>query len=166
MNQNFIKNEIINCNLCPLCKIRQNSVTATLSKVDVLFVSVFFDESFEGLDDFGTQAYTSVLKCIPKQNALAQFLKNTDISTCAKLCAEYLKSEISISKPKVVIALGQSVFELFISPLDYAYSSIVGDFYRCGDFFIMPAHESTHLAKNPSLKKQMRENLEKIKGMI
>ena len=66
----------------------------------------------------------------------------------------------------MVVALGQSVFELFVSPLEYAYSSIVGDFYRCGEFFIMPAHESAHLAKNPSLKEKMRENLDKIKGMI
>lgn len=165
MNQNLIKNEIINCNLCPLSKIRSTSVEPVLEGADVLFVSEFFDESFEPLCDF-SWAYTSIFKCVPKQNALAQFLKNADLATSLGFCAEYLKSEISISQPKVVVALGQSVFELFVSPLEYAYSSIVGDFYRCGEFFIMPAHESAHLAKNPSLKEKMRENLDKIKGMI
>lgn len=165
MSQNLVKNQIINCNLCALSKIRQSSVEAVFKSIDVLFVSEFFDESFEPPCDF-SWAYTSVLKCAPKQSALAQFLKNADLNACVSFCIEYLKSEISASQPKVVVALGRSVFELFVSPADYAYSSIVGDFYRCGDFFIMPAHESAHLAKNPSLKEKMRENLEKIKGMI
>ena len=51
MNQNLIKNEIINCNLCPLSKIRSTSVEPVLESVDVLFVSEFFDESFEPLCD-------------------------------------------------------------------------------------------------------------------
>lgn len=119
-----IKQNVINCTKCDLCKTRTNSVPGKGNfKSDVIFVGEApgrnEDESgkpFVGvagtklsmaLEEAGISRdavyITNVVKCRPPKNRVP----NTDERNT---CQEYLKQEISIIKPKIICILGNTAF--------------------------------------------------------
>lgn len=126
MNQKLedIKQNVINCTKCDLCKTRTNSVPGKGNfKSDVIFVGEApgrnedkNGEPFVGvagkklsvaLDEAGISResvyITNVVKCRPPKNRVP----STDER---ETCKEYLKQEISIIKPKIICILGNTAF--------------------------------------------------------
>ncbi|MCV0366772.1 MAG: uracil-DNA glycosylase [Nitrosopumilus sp.] len=119
-----IKQNVINCTKCDLCKTRTNSVPGKgNSQAEVMFVGEApgknedkSGEPFVGiagqklsiaLDEAGVSResvyITNIVKCRPPQNRVP----NTDERNT---CQEYLKQEISIIKPKIICVLGNTAF--------------------------------------------------------
>ncbi|MDH5569982.1 MAG: uracil-DNA glycosylase [Nitrosopumilus sp.] len=119
-----IKQNVINCTKCDLCKTRINSVPGKGNfQSDVIFVGEApgrnedkDGEPFVGiagkklsiaLDEAGISResiyITNVVKCRPPKNRVP----NTDERNT---CQEYLKQEISIIKPKIICILGNTAF--------------------------------------------------------
>ncbi|WP_371503742.1 uracil-DNA glycosylase [Nitrosopumilus adriaticus] len=119
-----IKQNVINCTKCDLCKTRTNSVPGKGNiKSDVIFVGEApgrnedkNGEPFVGvagkklsaaLDEAGITResvyITNVVKCRPPKNRVP----STDER---ETCKEYLKQEISIIKPKIICILGNTAF--------------------------------------------------------
>ncbi|MBT8251827.1 MAG: uracil-DNA glycosylase [Nitrosopumilus sp.] len=119
-----IKQNVINCTKCDLCKTRTNSVPGKGNfQSDVIFVGEApgrnedkNGEPFVGvagkklsiaLDEAGISResiyITNVVKCRPPKNRVP----NTDERST---CQEYLKQEISIIKPKIICILGNTAF--------------------------------------------------------
>lgn len=119
-----IKQNVINCTKCDLCKTRTNSVPGKGNfQSDVIFVGEApgrnedkNGEPFVGvagkklsiaLDEAGISResvyITNVVKCRPPKNRVP----NTDERNT---CQEYLKQEISIIKPKIICILGNTAF--------------------------------------------------------
>ncbi|MCV0409594.1 uracil-DNA glycosylase [Nitrosopumilus sp.] len=119
-----IKQNVINCTKCDLCKTRTNSVPGKgNSQAEVIFVGEApgrnedkSGEPFVGiagqklsiaLDEAGVSResvyITNIVKCRPPQNRVP----NTDERNT---CQEYLKQEISIIKPKIICILGNTAF--------------------------------------------------------
>ena len=119
-----IKQNVINCTKCDLCKTRTNSVPGKGNfKSDVIFVGEApgrnedkNGEPFVGvagkklsvaLDEAGISResvyITNVVKCRPPKNRVP----STDER---ETCKEYLKQEISIIKPKIICILGNTAF--------------------------------------------------------
>jgi len=119
-----IKQNVINCTKCDLCKTRTNSVPGKGNfQSDVIFVGEApgrnedkNGEPFIGiagkklsiaLDEAGISResiyITNVVKCRPPKNRVP----NTDERNT---CQEYLKQEISIIKPKIICILGNTAF--------------------------------------------------------
>lgn len=119
-----IKQNVINCTKCDLCKTRTNSVPGKGNfKSDVIFVGEApgrnedkKGEPFVGvagkkltvaLDEAGISResvyITNVVKCRPPKNRVP----STDER---ETCKEYLKQEISIIKPKIICILGNTAF--------------------------------------------------------
>ena len=125
MNQlETIKQNVIECTKCDLCKTRTNSVPGKGNfQSDVIFVGEApgrnedkNGEPFVGaagkklsaaLEEAGVsreEVYiTNVVKCRPPNNRVP----NTDERDT---CKEYLKNEISIIKPKIICVLGNTAF--------------------------------------------------------
>jgi len=125
MNQlEIIKQNVITCTKCDLCKTRTNAVPGKGNfKSDVIFVGEApgrnedkSGEPFVGvagkklsiaLDEAGisrdTVYITNIVKCRPPNNRVP----STDERNT---CKEYLKEEISIIKPKIICILGNTVF--------------------------------------------------------
>ncbi|MGY5149751.1 MAG: uracil-DNA glycosylase [Candidatus Nitrosopumilus sp. bin_68KS] len=120
----IIKENVINCTKCELCKTRTNSVPGKGNfKSDVIFVGEApgrnedkNGEPFVGvagkklsiaLDEAGISRdsiyITNVVKCRPPKNRVP----STDERNT---CQEYLKQEISIIKPKIICILGNTAF--------------------------------------------------------
>ena len=119
-----IKQDVIKCIKCDLCKTRTNAVPGKGNfQSDVIFVGEApgrnedkQGEPFIGvagkklsiaLDEVGIsreQVYiTNIVKCRPPSNRVP---KTSERDTCQ----EYLKQEISIIKPKIICILGNTAF--------------------------------------------------------
>jgi len=126
MNQKLetIKQNVINCTKCDLCKTRTNAVPGKGNfQSDVIFVGEApgrnedkHGEPFIGvagkklsiaLDEAGISRdavyITNIVKCRPPNNRVP---KTNERDTCQ----EYLKQEISIIKPKIICILGNTAF--------------------------------------------------------
>ncbi len=119
-----VKQNVIKCTKCDLCKTRTNSVPGKGNfKSDVIFVGEApgknedeKGEPFVGvagkklataLEEAGISRddiyITNVVKCRPPNNRVP----NTDERDT---CQEYLKEEITIIKPKIICVLGNTAF--------------------------------------------------------
>ena len=126
MNQELetIKQNVIKCTKCDLCKTRSNAVPGKGSfKSDVIFVGEApgrnedkSGEPFVGvagkklsiaLEEAGISRdavyITNIVKCRPPNNRVP----NTNERNT---CQEYIKKEISIIKPKIICILGNTAF--------------------------------------------------------
>jgi len=126
MNQELeiIKQNVIKCTKCDLCKTRTNAVPGKGNfQSDVIFVGEApgrnedrCGEPFIGvagkklsiaLDEAGISRdavyITNIVKCRPPNNRIP---KTSERNTCQ----EYLKQEISIIKPKIICILGNTAF--------------------------------------------------------
>jgi len=126
MNQELetIKQNVIKCTKCDLCKTRTNAVPGKGNfHSDVIFVGEApgrsedkKGEPFIGvagkklsiaLDEAGISRdavyITNIVKCRPPNNRVP---KTNERDTCQ----EYLKQEISIIKPKIICILGNTAF--------------------------------------------------------
>ncbi len=119
-----IKQNVIKCTKCDLCKTRTNAVPGKGNfQSDVIFVgeapgrnedkngepfigvagkklSVALDEAGISRDDV---YITNIVKCRPPNNRVP---KTSERETCQ----EYLKQEISIIKPEIICILGNTAF--------------------------------------------------------
>jgi DNA polymerase len=119
-----IKQSVINCTKCDLCKTRTNSVPGKGNfQAEVIFVGEApgrnedkSGEPFVGiagqklsiaLDEAGVSResvyITNIVKCRPPQNRVPSIDERDT-------CQEYLKQEISIIKPKIICILGNTAF--------------------------------------------------------
>ena len=119
-----IKDKVINCTKCNLAKTRTNSVPGKGNfHSDVIFVGEApgrnedkNGEPFVGaagkklsaaLENAGItreQVYiTNVVKCRPPNNRIPNTKER-------EICTDYLRSEISIIKPKIICILGNTAF--------------------------------------------------------
>lgn len=126
MNQELetIKQNVIKCTKCDLCKTRTNSVPGKGNfQSNVIFVGEAPGKNedkngepfigiagkkltiaLEGAGISRDEVYiTNIVKCRPPNNRVPS---NIERNTCQ----EYLKEEISIIKPKIICILGNTVF--------------------------------------------------------
>ena len=120
----IIKENVIECTKCDLCKTRTNSVPGKGNfHSDVIFVgeapgknedkngepfigvagkklSVALEEAGISRDDV---YITNIVKCRPPKNRVPTTIERDT-------CKEYLKQEISIIKPKIICILGNTAF--------------------------------------------------------
>ena len=119
-----IKQNVIECTKCELCKTRTNSVPGKGNfQSDVIFVGEApgrnedkhgepfvgaagkkLSAALEGAGVSREEVYiTNVVKCRPPNNRVPN-------TTERDTCKEYLKKEISIIKPKIICVLGNTAF--------------------------------------------------------
>lgn len=126
MNQELeiIKQNVIECTKCDLCKTRTNSVPGKGNfHSDVIFVGEApgknEDEKGEpfigiagkklsmALEDAGITRenvyITNIVKCRPPKNRVPTTMER-------ETCQDYLKQEIAIIKPKIICILGNTAF--------------------------------------------------------
>lgn len=184
-NQNFYKDlnecntNIKECNLCQLCKIRQDSVLIDICEhsydAKIIFVSLMaYDDIKRDIDafkaligkEFSNAYFSFLLKCITTRSKFENFIANNDINANLKPCKPYFDLEQKMLKPKIIIALGAQVFKALMGESGYAYTSVRGGLYRLGDMLVMPTHDLAFLAKNPSLKCEIIADLHKLKAFL
>jgi DNA polymerase len=124
MSLETIKQNVINCTKCDLCKTRTNSVPGKGNfQSDVIFVgeapgrnedkngepfvgvagkklTVALEEAGVSRDDV---YITNVVKCRPPNNRVPNTVERDT-------CQDYIREEIAIIKPKIICVLGNTAF--------------------------------------------------------
>jgi DNA polymerase len=175
-----LKKQALNCHLCSLSKNRTNVVFGKGSiNADIMFVG---DIPLETEDKIGepflghggkmlTAMIEKVLK-VPKNTVyISNLLKCYPLSnqevdeTTFHACKAYLLKEIELIKPKIIISLGEKAFH-YLSNDTNPLSKIRGRIIRKESYMIMPTYHPNFLLKNPSLKKEVFLDLQKVKELL
>lgn len=100
--------------------------------------------------------YTLLCKCVSPSQA--------DVEDYNK-CSEYLKAQISLLRPKAILAFGEEVSK-FLSNTDKNLESIHGKYNMYNGVPLMCTYDPIVVLQNPALKRPVWEDLKKLASYI
>jgi len=166
---------IATCKKCPLHKTRTNVVPGQGAVgPDVMFIGEApgADEDAQGLAFVGRagQLLTkmieamgykreevfigNILKCRPPDNR--QPLPEEMIE-----CMPYLKEQIAVIKPKVIVAMGGTAVKGLLN-LESGITKLRGKWFAFEGIDLMPTYHPAYLLRNPPAKKEVWEDLKEV----
>ncbi len=168
------------CHLCELSKSRHNAVFGKGSLKAKLFIvgeapsaaedsngEIFAGRAGELLDAMignviglrRDEVYLSnLVKCHPLNG---QSPTATQIHTCLA----YLKKEIEIIRPRIVVALGENAYH-YLTGEQSDISKVRGTIKQMGNYSVIPTYHPGYLLRNPSAKKEAFADLKLIKSLL
>jgi len=177
---NRLKKQAIDCHLCALSKSRQKVVFGEGNpNAKIMFVGdvpsssddstgkIFTGRSGELLTKMIENVLgirredvyiTNILKC-KALNAHTPSLAHTHT------CYPYLLKEIELIKPTIIITLGVLPCQL-LTDNDTPIEKIRGVLHEKEGYTIIPTYHPSHLLRNPSAKKEVFQDLLKVKEFI
>ncbi len=176
----ILKNEALSCTLCDLSKNRKQVVFGDGNpNADIMFISdninfaqentnnLFSGRSGELLSNMIEKVlliskskiyFTNLVKCRPDNN--------TKITTTeAHTCLFYLKQEIELVKPKIVVTLGIDAYN-YLTEGNVKLEDIRGKSQIRDKYIIVPTFHLNHLLREPSAKRFAFEDMKLIKSMM
>lgn len=180
MNQKLeiIKQNVIECTKCDLCKTRTNSVPGKGNfHSDVIFVgeapgknedekgepfigiagkklSIALEEAGIARDDV---YITNIVKCRPPKNRVPTTMERDT-------CQDYLKQEITIIKPKIICILGNTAFNSLLGGSEII--KFRGKLVRKDNqLYFLTVHPAATIY-NQELIKVLREDIRKLFELI
>jgi len=173
-----LKKQALECHLCELSKHRQKVVFGEGNpNARLMFVgeSPSLSDNSSG-KIFSGRAGESLTKMI--ENVLGLSRKEvyiTNVLKCkgtenpspsqAHTCQFYLFKEIELIKPKLIIALGESAYH-YLSHDNSPLKEIRGRVLEKENYTLIATYHPSFLLRNPSLKKEVFEDLKKIKSLL
>lgn len=171
-----LKEEVFKCQKCPLAGFRQNPVFGEGDpNARLMFIGEGpgAEEDKEGRPFVG-RAGQLLTKMIEAMGLKRQEVYIANIVKCrppgnrnpfreeVASCISYLKKQIEIVDPEVIICLG-SVAVRYLLNIDKQISKVRGEFIKYNDkIYVMPTFHPAYLLRNPDKKKQSWEDLKKV----
>lgn len=175
-----LKKQAMECHLCELSKSRHKVVFGEGNPhADILFVGEgpgasedssgkpFVGRSGELLTKMIENVLhisrddvyiTNVVKCRPPNNA-------TPTPVQAHTCQPYLLKQIELIQPKLIITLGATAYH-YLTGDETEISKVRGTLCREDDYTLIPTYHPSYLLRNPSAKKEVFEDLLKVKELM
>lgn len=175
-----LKKQALECHLCELSKTRQKVVFGEGNPhANILFIGEapgssedstgrpFAGRSGELLTKMienvlqikREEVYiANIIKCRPPNNA-------TPTSTQAHTCLPYLQKQIELIKPKFIVSLGATAYR-YLTNDETGITKIRGTVHTQNGYTLMPTYHPSYLLRNPSAKKEVYEDLLKLKSLI
>jgi DNA polymerase len=100
---------------------------------------------------------TNILKCHSSQVQISP--------THAHTCHPYLLKQIELVKPKIIIAFGALAYQ-YLTGDDSTIDKIHGSVYKEEKYRVIPTYHPNYLLRNPSVKKEVFEDLKKVKSLL
>ena len=100
----------------------------------------------------------NVVKCRPPRN-------RAPLPNEVQACTPFLQRQIKVIGPKVICALGTSEAHHLLHT-DVPVSVLRGRFHPLGGLQVMVTYHPAYLLRNPSAKKQVWEDMQKIMAVI
>ncbi len=176
-----LENSVKGCYLCNLSKVRKNVVFGEGNKrAKVMFIGeapkTSEDESgniFVGLaGDIVTNIIekvlglkredvyiTNILKCRTPENRVPTI---EEVSTCKP----YLLQEIELVNPEIIVTLGSTSFHHLSEEYDTPIASVRGEVISFGTAKLIPTLCPYFLLRNPSSKKEVLQDMLKVKSLL
>ena len=173
-----IASEIAACQKCPLAKTRTNTVPGEGSTTaEIMFVGEgpgrdedesgrpfvgragrFLDELIESLPMRREDVYiANIIKCRPPNNRDPE---RTEVDQCSN----YLRQQIDIVDPLVIVPLGRHALGWFMPELRITASN--GKIFRHGNRVLMPLLHPSSGLRNPEHGRMLRESIHNLRDAI
>ncbi len=171
-----IAGQIRTCNACPLHESRKNTVPGegNPNQPDILFIGdapgleedakglFFVSEAGQLLDKMiGAMGYkreeifiTNIVKCRPPGTRVPL---PEEITTCTP----YLKAQIALIQPKIIVALGKTAVEGLLNE-KVAITRLRGTWKTCEGIDLMPTFHPGYLLKVPAKKREVWADLQAV----
>ena len=173
-----VKNQVITCTKCDLCKTRKNSVPGkgnhnteiifvgeapgrNEDNVGEPFVGVAGKKLSDALEYAGISRnavyITNVIKCRPPNNRVPTEIEKES-------CRNYLESEISLIKPKVICIMGNTAYQSILGGANITKER--GKFIKKnGQMYFLTVHPAA-LIYNQKLIETLKNDIKKLVSEI
>ena len=168
------------CHLCELSKTRNSVVFGEGSQEATLMLvgdgpSVSDDSSgkiFTGrAGEILTKMLENVLGLTREEVYITNILKcraldtHSPSPTYAHTCHPYVLKQIELIKPKMIIALGELAYQ-YLTNDDSPMDTVHGTTHEHENYIVIPTYHPSYLLRNPSTKKEVFEDLKKVKVLL
>ncbi len=176
-----VKNQVVSCTKCELCKTRNNSVPGkgnhnseiifigeapgrSEDKIGEPFVGAAGKKLSDALEYAGISResvyITNVVKCRPPNNRVPSHEEKES-------CRNYLESEIALIKPKVICIMGNTAYQSILGGKNITKER--GKFVKkYGNLYFLTVHPAAIIYNQKlmdSLKNDMKKLVNEIKSM-
>ena len=179
MKWDELQKKCAECEKCELCKTRTNCVFGTGNRnADLLFVGEapgeqedlsgipFVGRAGQLLDKFlyavdidREDVYiANILKCRPPKN-------RDPLPEEEDACIEYLREQVALINPKVIVCLGRISAMRLIKP-DFKITREHGQWFKKGNYLMTAVYHPAALLRDPRKKEDMLEDMKKIKEKL
>jgi DNA polymerase len=107
-----------------------------------------------GYERFTHTYIANIVKCRPPGN-------RTPLPEERAICLSYLKEQINIIKPEIIILLGATALQGLIDP-QAKITKMRGNWIKYQDTWVMPTYHPAALLRNPGLKAPTWEDFKKV----
>ncbi len=101
---------------------------------------------------------TNIVKCRPPNNRVPT-------PTEAHTCQPYLLKQIELIEPRLILTLGATAYH-YLTGDDTGITKVRGSIHTYGTATLIPTYHPSYLLRNPSAKKEVFEDLLKIKELM
>lgn len=175
-NLDEIEDVVKKCNKCQLCLERTNAVFGVgNSHADVMFIGEgpgadedregepfvgkagkLMEHAFAGLGISRDKIYiANIVKCRPPNN-------RTPLKEEAQECLNYLRNQVMIIKPKIIVLLGNTALKNILGE-EYGITSMRGKWIEKKGIMYMPTFHPAALLRDESKKIDFWKDLELVK---
>lgn len=179
MTLDELKNSCLECEKCSLCKTRTNCVFGVGNEnADIMFVgeapgeqedlsgTPFVGRAGQLLDKFlyavdinREDVYiANILKCRPPKN-------RDPLPDEEDACIDYLRRQVEIIDPKVIVCLGRISAMRLIKP-DFKITQEHGAWFKKGKYLMTAVYHPAALLRDPRKKEDMLKDMKMIKEKI
>lgn len=179
MDMNELKKVCAECQRCELCKTRTNCVFGVGNEnADLMFVGEapgeqedlsgvpfvgragqLLDKFLYAVDISREDVYiANILKCRPPKN-------RDPLPEEEDMCIDFLRAQVSLIKPKVIICLGRISAMRLIKP-DFKITQEHGKWFKKGDVMMTAVYHPAALLRDPRKKEDMLEDMKAIKQKL
>ena len=175
-----LEQKTLSCTACGLCETRHNVVFGVGNRqTDVLFVGEgpgeqedlqgepfvgpagkLLDDMLSILDlDRSSNCYiANIVKCRPPRN-------RDPLETEQEACIGYLRNQVALIKPKIIVCLGRIAATKLIDP-DFRITRQHGQWFRRGDFWMMATFHPSALLRDVSKRPEAFDDLMALRAKM
>jgi len=175
-----LKEQALKCHLCELSKSRTNVVFGEgSSTADIMFIGEgpgatedslgrpFVGRSGELLTKMienvllipRSEVYiANIVKCRPPGNRVPT-------PSEAHTCQPFLLKQIELIKPKLIVTLGGTAYH-YMTGDETGITKVRGTLHQQNGYTLIPTYHPSFLLRNPSAKKEVFEDLKKVKALM
>ena len=172
-----LEQKTLSCTACGLCETRHNVVFGVGNRqTDVLFVGEgpgeqedlqgepfvgpagkLLDDMLSILDlDRSSNCYiANIVKCRPPRN-------RDPLETEQEACIGYLRNQVSLIRPKIIVCLGRIAAKKLIDP-DFRITRQHGQWFRRGEFWMMATYHPSALLRDLSKRPDAFDDLMQLR---
>ena len=169
LDYELLSEHIEHCHLCNLSKYKQDNINIGNPKSDIVFISTNTDFSNDMLLTLFKKMLNNVLRLQINDICILNIIKcHANIKVADEhidRCLPYIKQQIDIIKPKLIVSLGNS-YKYLLDDINKSEQIATGEklSYNGIDFVVL--YDLEFIYKNPSNKKRVFEDLQKIKQIL